>query len=336
MTHSRSTETPAKNAFHFEVSMPDFFISYTGTDERWAEWIAWTLEAANFTVIIQKWDFKAGSNFVLNMHHATGCKRTIAVLSPDYLTKSSYGAPEWAAAFANDPEGSKRTLVPVRVAQCKPEGLLKAVVYIDLVGKVEAEARRALLDGLDQRRAKPSSKPDFPGKKPLSDAPAFPGPRSGAVPRERSADRYMPKFQRAPSDLEKRQFIKSAFDTIRQGFDSRLRELDAANRSVETDLTSIDATAFTAEIFVNGRSRAQCKIWQGGVHSSEGISYAEGSTVRIATACNEVLTIATGGELALSAMMNMGLGGADKGLDVNNLTPEEAAEYLWRRFTWTL
>jgi hypothetical protein len=254
--------------------MTDFFISYTGTDESWAEWIAWTLGAADFTVIIQKWDFKAGSNFALQMHHATSCKRTIAVLSPDYLTKSSYGAPEWAAAFANDPEGSKRTLVPVRVAECKPEGLLKAVIYIDLVGKIEDEARRILLDEVDRRRAKPSSKPDFPGKRAVSDAPPFPGWRSVAARRERPADHYMPKFKRAPSDLEKRQFIKSAFETIRRGFDSRLHELAAANLGVETDLTPVDATAFTAEIFINGQSRAQCRIWQRGIHS-EGISYAE-------------------------------------------------------------
>jgi hypothetical protein len=135
-----------------------------------------------------------------------------------------------------------------------------------------------------------------------------------------------PKFKHAPSDLEKRQFIKSAFDTIRRGFDSRLHELAAANLGVETDLTPVGATAFTAEIFINGQSRAQCRIWQRGIHSSEGISYAEGSTMRSPTACNEVLTIATGGELALSAMMNMGVGGADNGLDVKNLTPDAAAE----------
>jgi NAD(P)H dehydrogenase (quinone) len=109
----------------------------------------------------------------------------------------------------------------------------------------------------------------------------------------------------------------------------------AANLGVETDLTPVDAAAFTAEIFINGQSRAQCRIWQRGIHSSEGIFYAEGSTMRSPTARNEVLTIATGGELALSALMNMGVGGADNGLGVKNLTPDAAAEYLWRRFVWT-
>ena len=40
----------------------DFFISYTGRDSKWAEWIAWCLEQAGYSVIIQAWDFPAGSN----------------------------------------------------------------------------------------------------------------------------------------------------------------------------------------------------------------------------------------------------------------------------------
>jgi hypothetical protein len=319
----------------FGVSMRDFFISYTGSDEKWAEWIAWTLEAGGFAVVLQKWDFRPGSNFALNMHDATGSKRTIAVLSQEYLTQSFYGAAEWAAAFAKDPDGSRQTLVPIRVAECKPEGLLRAIVYIDLVGKDAEEARRALLDGVAERRAKPSSEPHFPGKKAQSVAPVFPGSRVGAALRQQFVERHMPKIQRMPSDLEKRQFVKSAFKIIQEGFDSRLVQFAVKNPSVETDLTP-DGTAFTAEIFLNGKSRAQCKIWQGGFYGTDGISYAEGSTMRSPTACNEILTIANGDGLALSATMNMGVGGADEELDVKNLTPEDAAEYLWRRFTWAL
>jgi|GEM_PF-1512231 len=38
--------------------------------------------------------------------------RTIAVLSPNYLS-ALYTQPEWAAAFAEDPTGEKRNLLPV-------------------------------------------------------------------------------------------------------------------------------------------------------------------------------------------------------------------------------
>jgi hypothetical protein len=43
------------------VTEIDFFISYTGKDKAWAEWIAWELEAASYKTIIQAWDFSRSS-----------------------------------------------------------------------------------------------------------------------------------------------------------------------------------------------------------------------------------------------------------------------------------
>jgi TIR domain-containing protein len=63
-----------------------FSLSYNKADRDWAEWIAWQLEEAGYTTIIQSWDFSPGRNFVLEMDKAAKeAKRTIAVLSPDYL-----------------------------------------------------------------------------------------------------------------------------------------------------------------------------------------------------------------------------------------------------------
>jgi tetratricopeptide (TPR) repeat protein len=130
--------------------MKDFFISYNQADLDRAEWIARQLTDAGYSVVIQSWDILPGDNFVLAMHRfASEAARTIAVLSPEYLT-SIYAAPEWAAAFAHDPTGEKRTFVPVRVRECSLEGLLRQIVYIDLVGKSDAEARHALLEGIER------------------------------------------------------------------------------------------------------------------------------------------------------------------------------------------
>lgn len=70
-----------------QVSEPkDFFISYNHADERWAVWIAWILENAGHSVVVQAWDFRPGSNFGLEMHNAVRtCARTIAVVSPAFL-----------------------------------------------------------------------------------------------------------------------------------------------------------------------------------------------------------------------------------------------------------
>lgn len=106
--------------------MPDFFVSYTSADRIWAEWIAYALEEEGFSTVIQAWDFRPGSNFVLEMQKAAGeADRTIMVLSPDYL-KSQFASSEWAAAFVQDPQGIRRKLLPVVVRKCSPPGLLRA------------------------------------------------------------------------------------------------------------------------------------------------------------------------------------------------------------------
>ena len=136
---------------------PKVFISYNRADRDWAEWIAGAIESAGYEPIIQAWHFRPGENFVLRMQEAAAqTDFTIAVLSEAYL-KSEYTQPEWAAAFAQDPTGKKRKLIPVRVAECALTGMLAPIVYIDLIGFGEPDAKRALLDGL-----KPSGRPVQP------------------------------------------------------------------------------------------------------------------------------------------------------------------------------
>jgi len=156
--------------------MKDFFVSYNRADRQWAEWIAWQLEKAGYTVIVQAWDIRPGSNFILEMHKAAReTERTVAVLSPAYLS-ALYTQPEWAAAIVQDPTGYKKKLLPVRVQDCTPDGLLAAVVYVDLVGKDEASAQEMLLDGVKEERAKPSRPPAFPpnGQRYVPEQPRFP------------------------------------------------------------------------------------------------------------------------------------------------------------------
>ncbi|WP_204140829.1 toll/interleukin-1 receptor domain-containing protein, partial [Halomicronema sp. CCY15110] len=173
--------------------MNDFFVSYNRADQTWAEWIAWVLEAQGYTAVIDVWDFRPGSNFALEMQKATaGSQVTVMVLSNNYL-QGLYTQPEWGAAFAQDPTGAERRLLPIRVGECQPTGLLAPQIYVDLVGKGEAEAERLLLNALKER-GKPDIRPSFPDSTPPTERVtpqqiAFPGksscpnnlPRSGAV-----------------------------------------------------------------------------------------------------------------------------------------------------------
>lgn len=128
--------------------MKDFFISYNKADKAYALAINSWIEDAGYETVIQAHDFGVGSNFVLEMHNASReARKTIAILSPDYLA-SKFTAPEWAAAFADDPTGELRKLVPVRVRECSPQGLMKQIVYVDLVGLDFVAAQTLLLDAL--------------------------------------------------------------------------------------------------------------------------------------------------------------------------------------------
>jgi hypothetical protein len=151
---------------------PDVFVSYTQADRPWAEWIAWVLEEAGFSTVLQAWDFAAGENFVARMQQASAeAKRTIAVLSPDYA-RSRWGEWEWTAVL-----GQQR-LLPVRVRDFDPAGLLRVASYVDLVGIDEQAARKRLLTAIERAgsRAKPAVGPAFPGGElARAAAPRFPG-----------------------------------------------------------------------------------------------------------------------------------------------------------------
>src|SRR3954447_6729242 len=143
-------------------SKRDFFVSFNQADRAWAAWIAWTLEDAGYSVWLQDWDFKG--NFVLEMDKAHAqSRRTVAVLSPDYLA-SRFTAPEWAARFAQDATSGHDLLIPVRVRPCERDGLLAQIVHVDLVGCDERAARDRLLRRVEGIRLKPDEPPLFPGE----------------------------------------------------------------------------------------------------------------------------------------------------------------------------
>jgi hypothetical protein len=72
---------------------------------------------------------------------------------------------EWRPGFTADPSGTGRRLLPVRVEDCEPAGLLADRVYVDLVGLDEATARARLREELGRALrgpGRPTTPPRFP------------------------------------------------------------------------------------------------------------------------------------------------------------------------------
>ncbi len=166
-----------------------FFISHTGADLHWAEWIGWQLEDAGYRVILDAWDFQVGTSFVRAMEDAASrAERTLVVASPDYF-QARYTTPEWEAAFTQDGLGQGGAILPVIVKACTLPMLLRRLIYIDLVDLDADAAKAQLLSRISPGRGKPQSEPAFPGE--VADAaqrrpePYFPGalpPNVDAMP----------------------------------------------------------------------------------------------------------------------------------------------------------
>ncbi|WP_250291430.1 toll/interleukin-1 receptor domain-containing protein, partial [Frankia sp. CiP1_Cm_nod1] len=162
----------------------DFFVSYTQSDRGWAEWIAWVLEEDGSRVLLQAWDFGAGSNWVRGMDDGVSrARRTLAVLSGAYAG-STYCQAEWQAAWREDPAGKDRKLLVFRVEDCPRPGLLAQVVADDLFALAESDAQAVVVDAArsaagrsgQDGRGKPAVRPPFPpGGRGVSRRAVFPG-----------------------------------------------------------------------------------------------------------------------------------------------------------------
>jgi tetratricopeptide (TPR) repeat protein len=181
----------------------DFLISYNLSDRSWADWLSRELVEAGFSVMVQAWDFRPGSNFTVQMQEiAARVAKVLVVLSPDYLA-AILARPEWAAAFAKDPAVREGRLLVLRVRRCDPKPLLGSLAYLDVAGLDEAAAREVLLTGVGRPPANGAdgppppiaaapATPPLPAGHPLdTEGPLFPGalPRVFAV-----ANRRNPSF----------------------------------------------------------------------------------------------------------------------------------------------
>jgi WD40 repeat protein/uncharacterized protein YjbI with pentapeptide repeats len=145
----------------------DFFISYSPPDERWATWIAATLEEAGYRTMLQVWDFVVGTNFIDLMDRGvSGSAVVLAVISRTYLT-SRYGRMEWQAALRAAPDNPAAKLMTVRVERCELDGLLATITYVDLVDVDDPDRARSMLlrgvRGALSGRVEPDATPVFPG-----------------------------------------------------------------------------------------------------------------------------------------------------------------------------
>jgi tetratricopeptide (TPR) repeat protein len=225
--------------------MADFFISYTAVDVAWARWITAVLERAGFTTLYQDRDFPPGSAFLDKMHDAAkDSDRTLAVLSEEYL-KSDYCAKEWQAAYHKRGKKDTTALVPVRVRPCEPDGLLKQIAYIDLIGSPdEPTSARLLTESL-----KPA------GKKPGSWSPGTPATSTVRYPGSRPPHWNVP-HERNPYFTGRDDVLAQISAALQSGSDVAITQPAAI-----TGLGGIGKTSTAVEFCYRNRDRYEIVWW---------------------------------------------------------------------------
>jgi hypothetical protein len=167
----------------------NFFISHAGADRTWAEWVAWQLTEAGYTVELDVWDWAVGRNFVAAMSDALErCDRVVGLFSAAYFDRSRYTTDEWTAAMRHLAGMAEGKLVPVRVEDIPVADIpavLRTRVFCDVFGRDAGQAQRVLLEAVAGPR-RPDAEPVFPRTAAQAGLlePGGTGPRlPGSVPR---------------------------------------------------------------------------------------------------------------------------------------------------------
>lgn len=133
------------------LTPPDVFLSYAPEDRMWADWVGSVLQRAGANVIAQGADFPPGSDVgaeVTRSVAVAGC--TMVLLSQSYV-RSSQARAVWEVLAAAESDGTRRPLVPLKVAEVRLNAPFDQWNAVDLVRLDELSATEAVLRTLDLR-----------------------------------------------------------------------------------------------------------------------------------------------------------------------------------------
>ncbi len=138
----------------------DVYISHCDADSEWVEeWLLPSLEAEGFSVTVNFRDFVLGMPTIENTEQAVANSyRTIVVITPDWLA-SKWNKFEEILVRTNDPDASKRKLLPLLLKETELKGSLAALNTANFTNKSrwKKQLKRVIRDLRDHV---PPSKPD--------------------------------------------------------------------------------------------------------------------------------------------------------------------------------
>ena len=141
------------------------------------------------------------------------------------------------------------------------------------------------------------------------------------------------KIKKKVTQRDRDLFLRNSFTVVKQYFAKALSELESTNDQVETDFSEVTNFKFVSTIYVDGDIAARCKIWLGGLSGTDSIAYHEGQSYNDSdNSFNDLFSVSDDEKALGFKPSGMWFRGGESRQN-RLLTAEEAAEYLWLRFT---
>jgi hypothetical protein len=310
--------------------MPSVFFSYSHADEALRDQLEKQLSLLKRQGIIEVWHDRrigAGQDFGKEIDsHIETDDIILLLVSSDFLNSDYCYNKEMARAMERH-EAGEATVIPVILRACDwhgaPFGKLNATppdgrpvtqypdrdqALLEVTKAIRKAAelfvsRRTKISG--RERSMPATTPDSNQRS---------GPRSSNL-------RLAKQF----SERDRDAFKIESFEFMAKFFENSLAELSERNPGIEGSFRRIDANRFSAKVYKNGKSVAQCTIFIGDRFSS-GIAYSSSETLE-SNSYNELLSVDADDQSM--HLRSFGMAIIRSGNENAKLSQEGASELYW-------
>jgi hypothetical protein len=307
-----------------DEGMRDIFICHAGEDKD--EIVRPMVEAfsqAGISCWYDEAEIRWGDSIVQKVNEGLATSRFVVVVFSPAFVQKNWPQRELNAVLNQEATTGEVKVLPVLVASeeekrqiLKQFPLLNDKRYLPWDGDLR-NIVKTLLDRLRPEENSASGKP----------LGALPG-LGLRIP--------LPKIKKQFSQRDKDLFLRNSFIVIKDYFQNALQELNRHYQEVDTDFAEVHNFKFLATIYLRGEVANKCKIWIGGLIDSDSITYKEGQVaIEEDNSFNDMLSISDDKHSLGFRPSGMWYGSQQHDRE-EVMTAEQAAEYLWRRFTENL
>lgn len=305
------------------AKMKDVFLCHASEDkEIVVRPLAETLEKENISYWLDEAEIKWGDSITQKVSEGLSIsKYVIVIISQAFISKNWPQKELYSALNLEITSGNVKVLPLLHGNPIEKQTILNKIpllndkLYFEWKDNAE-EIVHALSSRLGNKLTMPENHTISTTRPLRGKSPSFP----------------LPEIRKRFTQQDKDIFLKNSFDTIKRYFKDALMAFEKQYPEVTTDITEVNNLKFISKIYIEGEIANQCKIWIGGISSSDSILYSSDSfIIDNDNSYNEMLFI-TDNETSIGLKPTMSSSFLHQNNDAQ-LSDIEAAEHLWKLYT---